>query len=900
MNRWKWIAFHSALVVAMPFAAAMAQSAPTLGSAGNFAIVAGTTVTCTGGVVGGDIAVDLGGSVGACTVTGTIHEGDSIAQQAYDDFLSAYSSLAPSPGEVHTNLEGTLAGQTLGPGIYWIDDSAKTGVLTLDGLGDPNAVWIFKSGTSGTGSLTGNSFQVVLAGGADPCANGPRVFWWSAQAASLTDSSFLGTILAGTSITLTNGNFVGQALATIAVTLTTPGSFSECGNPNSCVPPGSFSLLAPADQATNQSTSDLRLDWSDSSGASSYNLFLGTTNPPPLLQSNLAVSEFVVPFLTLNTTYYWSVTAGNGCPPDASSGVWSFSTDLQCLIPEAPQLIAPSNSGEGVPSPVTLSWYAAANTVSYGVYLGIEGSNLTLIGTTADLSWVVEGLYPGTSYCWMISATNGCGFANSEVWCFRTAGEPDAEHAVFVVAAHSTGVANSNWVTDTMIFNGTDRAVAYHFYFTPGGQDGTTAFSQFSGIIEAGRSILDRDILESVFGLSNTVGNLRLESDAPLYLSSRTYNLTAKGTYGQFIAGLSAASGIGACTLPIGEEGQLLGVEQSEAFRTNLGVLEVTGRETAFTIRFYDPSGLLIRSTTGSVKPYSWWQKSLVQLGVPLGDNLRAEFEVTSGGAVLSYASVVDAFTNDAYFVPAQKVSDMATLTHQLIPVIARAGGGEGTAWRSNVHLYNPTSARQTVTLQFYSNTLPVTSFLEVLPGRTVEVEDIVSQLFGQLAGDNAGSLHLTAAAGLLAVSNTFNLTEEGTFGQFIPAKAGADMLGTSETGHILQLSNNADYRCNIGFSSYAGGAAQVQLTLFGTDGQSLGTRSFRVEPNANLQVDDAFRILGITGDVDAAKAEVKVLSGGSVYAYASVIDNRTGDAIFIPALERASFPRDLPCEAAR
>jgi hypothetical protein len=897
MKTWRMTACTISAVIALFLDPARAQSPPDLGSAGSLAILAGTTVTCTGGIVTGDVAVAPGGSVGACTVTGTIHIGDPLAQQAYADFLVAYSALSPQAGETHSIQNGTLAGLTLRPGVYWLDDSAKTGLLTLDGLGNPNAVWIFKSGTSGSGSLTANSFDVVMAGGGDPCASGARVFWWSAQAAVLTDSSFVGTILAGTSLTVTNGNFVGQGLAEIAVTLTTPGSFIACGSPQSCTPPGAFSQIAPVDGAVDQSSTNLLLDWTDSTGAATFDLYLGTTTPPPLFQSNLAASQLIVPTLTMNTTYYWQVTSTNGCAPDARSAVWSFRTGTPCIPPEAPQLKGPSNGGSaGEPVPVTLSWYAAANATSYDVYLGPQSGNLALIGTTTDLSWVVEGLYPGTPYCWMISARNECGSANSEVWCFETAGAPETADALFVVAAHAPGALGSNWVTDTMIFNGGDHPVPYHFYFTPGGQDGTSTPVQFSGTIETGHSVMNHDIILSLYGLSNSVGNLRLESDDPLYLTSRTYNLTPVGTYGQFVAGLPAGSGVGACTLPVGEKGQLLGVQQSESYRTNLGVLEVMGRDTTFAVRFYDSTGTLIHSSPGMVRAYSWWQMGASNLGVPLGENLRAEFEVTSGGAVLSYASVVDHLTNDAFFVPAQKVSDSALLTHQLVAVVARSGGAMDSAWRSNVYLYNPTASSQTVTMQFYSSAAPVSNFVRLLPGRIVEVDDVVSALFGQLTGDVAGSLHLTAAAGLLAISDTYDETENGTFGQFIPARAGADLLGVSETGHILQLSSNTSYRCNIGFSEYSGVASQLQLTIFDVDGRQLGTAPFRVGPYANVQIGDSFRILGISGDVDAARAEVKVISGGSIYAYASVVDNRTGDAIFVPALEKSSHPRNPPC----
>jgi hypothetical protein len=134
--------------------------------------------------------------------------GDAASIQAYNAFLAAYAALAPQPGDVCTTLTGTLAGVTLAPGVYCFDAAATlTGVLTLNG--PPNGTWVFKIGTSGTGALTGTNFSVVMAGGGDSC----NVTWWVAQAATMTDSHFLGSILAGAAITLTRGTFDGNAWA---------------------------------------------------------------------------------------------------------------------------------------------------------------------------------------------------------------------------------------------------------------------------------------------------------------------------------------------------------------------------------------------------------------------------------------------------------------------------------------------------------------------------------------------------------------------------------------------------------------------------------------------------------------------------------------------------------------
>jgi hypothetical protein len=84
----------------------------------------------------------------------------------------------------------------------------SAGNVTLDALGDANAVFIFQIGSTLT-TLGGT--QVILAGG----AQAKNVFWQVGSSATLgTTSIFEGTIMALTSITLDNGaTLTGRALA---------------------------------------------------------------------------------------------------------------------------------------------------------------------------------------------------------------------------------------------------------------------------------------------------------------------------------------------------------------------------------------------------------------------------------------------------------------------------------------------------------------------------------------------------------------------------------------------------------------------------------------------------------------------------------------------------------------
>ncbi len=197
--------------------------ADLLGTAGSFAVLAGSTVTNTGSsTISGNVGVSPGTAIvgfpPGIVVGGTIHSADAVALQAQSDVNTAYNTLAGLPTDA--NLTGQdLGGQLLLPGVYTYDSSAQlTGTLTLDAQGNDNALWIFQIGTALT---TASSSVVQMING----GLGAGIFWQIGSSATLgTSTTFLGNILADQSITLNTSATIhcGSALAQVgAVTLDT-------------------------------------------------------------------------------------------------------------------------------------------------------------------------------------------------------------------------------------------------------------------------------------------------------------------------------------------------------------------------------------------------------------------------------------------------------------------------------------------------------------------------------------------------------------------------------------------------------------------------------------------------------------------------------------------------------
>ncbi len=238
--RWRAFNAWAAAALAVALAVTWAALTPTgasaigvavpLGTADSYAVLAGQTVTNTGpSVITGNVGVSPGSSVTGFppgTVNGVIHIADASALQAQTDLTTAYNNAAGQAADA--SIAGDLSGLTLAPGVYRASSSiGLTGTLTLNAQGDPNAVFIFQIGSTLT---TGSASRVLLINGAQPC----NVFWQVGSSATLgTNSTFVGNILALTSISATTGaNINGRALARNgAVTLDTNTiTRSECSS----------------------------------------------------------------------------------------------------------------------------------------------------------------------------------------------------------------------------------------------------------------------------------------------------------------------------------------------------------------------------------------------------------------------------------------------------------------------------------------------------------------------------------------------------------------------------------------------------------------------------------------------------------------------------------------------
>jgi hypothetical protein len=146
--------------------------------------------------------------------------------------------------------------------------------------------------------------------------------------------------------------------------------------------------------------------------------------------------------------------------------------------------------------------------------------------------------------------------------------------------------------------------------------------------------------------------HVSLANAAPLVVTSRTYNQTANGTLGQFIPAVTSADTVGISDRAL----NILQVEESVHYRTNLGVAEVTGKPATIEISVILPDSKVTPKVQLTLAPYEAVQFPVISnLNLGATYNARISLRVVDGeGKITAYGSVVDMATQAPTFVPAQ------------------------------------------------------------------------------------------------------------------------------------------------------------------------------------------------------------------------------------------------------
>jgi hypothetical protein len=461
--------------------------------------------------------------------------------------------------------------------------------------------------------------------------------------------------------------------------------------------------------------------------------------------------------------------------------------------------------------------------------------------------------------------------------------------------AHVSGAAGTNWRSDLEIFNlGPGQGyieVSMLAKDQPNLDPPTRAF-----VISPGMAYRYRDVLQRMFGVSGSAALMVNEVDDGLVVTSRTFNDTGSGTYGQFIGALGASHAIHS-----GEQGRIVQLSQSASsdsgYRSNVGFLNCTDDQMTVTVDLFRSSGESLGTKQYTLGPSMFTQIDRIFTKVTADDVVDGFVTVstpTAGSAFFAYGSVVDNRTGDPIYIPAAVVVSESVY----IPAAAHVSGAVGTDWRTDLELYNPGSADAQYEISMLEtdrvNSTPASWVQAVSAGASVRLNDVLSSIFGF---DGTAALRVDPLSGAdgLVTSRTFNQTPDGTFGQFVGAVPGSEAITSGTQGLMVELTHSqttgSGYRTNLGYLNCTGSEAAVRVDLYRSNGVLLGAVEDTVGPHMHRQQNRIFQQVTSNDVTDGFAIISSTTPGSRLMAYASVVDNTTGDPIYIPATTIVTQP---------
>ncbi|MEO8215990.1 MAG: hypothetical protein ABI718_02800 [Acidobacteriota bacterium] len=236
-----------------------------------------------------------------------------------------------------------------------------------------------------------------------------------------------------------------------------------------------------------------------------------------------------------------------------------------------------------------------------------------------------------------------------------------------------------------------------------------------------------------------------------------------------------------------------------------------------------------------------------------------------------------------------------------VIPVSASLPGDFGTFWSTEFNIFNPQSHALKVRL----------IFLPTLTGQAIQVtvpvaansnawaQDVLDEVFDEsgtgallvatFPEDNPGVPDDVLSRSFLVNTKTFNNARTGTFGQFVPAVWNGlldfDSDGITSIAHGIRNGGSSNFRTNVGAANLGRSTATLKVAVYDAAGRLIDTVPFIIPFMGHLQ-----QRLPVSVDHGSVEFFLNDPSQEAVvFPYVSIIDNTSGDAVYMSPVLLAS-----------
>ncbi len=521
----------------------------------------------------------------------------------------------------------------------------------------------------------------------------------------------------------------------------------------------------------------------------------------------------------------------------------------------------------------------------------LEGGELETIETASsrDFSFIFE--QAGT-YRVELEASNCAG--SSRHWQNLEVVEAPVSDFVVGAAVSVAGANETQWESDFRFHNPCGEPLDVRIEYEPEDTRNTDTVLVFRAFqLAADETRIFADITDAIPGLADDEisGSVRIESQSDsgckVLSVSRTFNDTPNGSLGLFVPALPVKRSPGGVL-------DLTGLISDRDYRTNIRLVNFGDDDAWVGLFMYDRTGAVVSDSRAVRVP----GHSTTQIN-DVASWLEVEGEVNpfsvridvTGVDVQAFATVVDNITGDSVLYMSSYTED----NRLWLVGVANQEGLNDSRWLTDVWIHNPTEEWTAGEATFVVGDDPAEAFGFVWPPlnphRTLSYPDVVGDALG--LEETRGYLVVTGADGSPApqvAARTYNIDPAGgTFGLNLRPFTASDLLYPGDTGYIAGVSSSESlvvgFRTNLGIlNSDEEQWAAVTISIYDLDG-SLAAEPWQVTiPPGVYRQWDIFKKLGLDEVSMAGSIRIEVTDGGGLAVFATEIDNRTQDSIFIPA----------------